>query len=41
MAQKSPAVWTTFSVFYNGTFLTHEMMSVNKFEKKLNKLVMA
>ncbi|MFI2982795.1 MULTISPECIES: N-acetyltransferase [Bacillus] len=41
MAQKSPAVWTTFSVFYNGTFLTHEMMSVNKFEKILNKLLMA
>ncbi len=41
MAQKSPAVWTTFSMFYKGTFLTHEMMSVNKFEKILNKLLMA
>ncbi|MBD0406412.1 GNAT family N-acetyltransferase [Bacillus sp. 1021] len=40
-AQTSPAIWTTFSVFYNGEFLTHEMMSVNKFEKLLNKLLMA
>lgn len=40
-AQTSPAIWTTFSVFYNGEFLTHEIMSVNKFEKLLNKLLMA
>ncbi|MCY8934376.1 N-acetyltransferase [Bacillus atrophaeus] len=38
-AQKAPAIWTTFSVFYNGEFLTHEIMSVNKFEKLLNELL--
>ncbi len=40
-AQTSPAIWTTFIVFYNGELLTHEIMSVNKFEKLLNKLLMA
>ncbi|NJI51474.1 N-acetyltransferase [Bacillus subtilis] len=40
-AQKSPAIWTTFSVFFDGRFVTHEIMSVNKFEKLLNKLLLA
>ncbi|HCJ7961405.1 TPA: YoaP domain-containing protein [Klebsiella pneumoniae] len=37
-AQKSPAIWTTFSVFFDGRFVTHEIMSINKFEKLLNTL---
>ncbi|WP_307396996.1 N-acetyltransferase [Paenibacillus anaericanus] len=37
-AQQGPAIWTTFSMFYNGKFLTHEIMSPNKFEKLLHNL---
>ncbi|NPC91375.1 GNAT family N-acetyltransferase [Bacillus sp. WMMC1349] len=37
-AQNGPAIWTTFAVFYQGRFITHEIMSVNKFEKLLHKL---
>ncbi|AWB44758.1 GNAT family N-acetyltransferase [Paenibacillus sp. CAA11] len=36
-AQQSPAIWTTFSLFYNGKFVTHEIMSAGKFEKLLEK----
>ncbi len=36
--QKSSAIWTTFSVFFDGRFVTHEIMSINKFEKLLNTL---
>lgn len=36
-ARQSPAIWTTFSLFYNGEFITHEMMSAGKFEKLLEK----
>jgi len=38
-AQNSPAIWTTFSLFYNGHFVTHEIMSPSKFEKLLEKLL--
>ena len=38
-AQQSPAIWTTFSLFYNGKFVTHEIMSSGKFEKLLDKLL--
>ncbi len=38
-AQNSPIIWTTFALFYNGEFITHEMMSANKFEKLLIKLL--
>lgn len=34
-AQQAPAVWTTFSMYYNGEFLTHEILSPNKLEKLL------
>ncbi|MBE9914263.1 GNAT family N-acetyltransferase [Paenibacillus donghaensis] len=37
-AQESPAIWTTFSMFYNGKFVTHEIMSPGKFEKMLDSL---
>jgi len=37
-AQNAPIIWTTFGLFYNGQFVTHEIMSVNKFEKFLNTL---
>lgn len=34
-AQQAPTVWTTFGLFYDGEFITHEIMSANKFEKWL------
>lgn len=37
-ALRSPLVWTTFGMFYNGTFITHEIPSANKFEKLLDAL---
>jgi N-acetylglutamate synthase-like GNAT family acetyltransferase len=38
-AQQAPTIWTTFGMFYDGEFITHEIMSANKFEKLLNQLV--
>ncbi|NEW04745.1 GNAT family N-acetyltransferase [Paenibacillus sp. SYP-B3998] len=38
-AQNSPAIWTTFGLFFNGAFITHEMMSSNQFDKLLTKLI--
>lgn len=38
-AQSAPTIWTTFGLFYDGEFITHEMMSSNKFEKLLTKLL--
>lgn len=38
-AQNSPSIWTTFSLFYNGEFITHEITSPTKFSKLLAKLV--
>ncbi|MBE1556241.1 GNAT family N-acetyltransferase [Sporosarcina limicola] len=38
-AQNAPTIWTTFGLFYNGEFITHEIMSANKFEKVLTKLL--
>ncbi|MFJ6265584.1 YoaP domain-containing protein [Lysinibacillus xylanilyticus] len=37
-AQNAPIIWTTFGLFYNGIFMTHEIPSANKFEKILNTL---
>ncbi|MEB2279236.1 GNAT family N-acetyltransferase [Lysinibacillus xylanilyticus] len=37
-AQNAPIIWTTFGLFYNGHFITHEILSPNKFEKLLNTL---
>lgn len=37
-AQNAPIIWTTFGLFYNGHFMTHEILSANKFEKFLNTL---
>jgi len=34
-AQNSPAPFTTYSLFYNGEFLTNEILSEKKFEKIL------
>jgi len=33
--QKAPTPFTTFSLFYNGEFVTHEILSEKKFEKVL------
>ncbi|WP_411844572.1 GNAT family N-acetyltransferase [Schinkia azotoformans] len=38
-AQNAPTIWTTFGIFYDGEFITHEIMSVNKFEKLLTRLM--
>lgn len=35
MAQNAPSPFTTFSLFYNGEFVTHEILSEKKFEKIL------
>lgn len=37
-AQKSPAVFTTYSAFYNGEFLTHEILTKVKFSKLWEKI---
>lgn len=37
-AKKSPCPFTTFSLFYNGKFITHEIQSEKKFEKILDTL---
>ncbi|GIN88821.1 putative N-acetyltransferase YoaP [Heyndrickxia sporothermodurans] len=37
--QNSPSIWTTFGLFYNGKFITHEIISPNKFDKLLTKLL--
>ncbi|GMA97993.1 YoaP domain-containing protein [Pelosinus sp. IPA-1] len=37
-AQKSSAVFTTYSAFYNGKFLTHEILSKVKFSKLWEKI---
>lgn len=34
-AQNAPIPFTTFSLFYNGKFITHEILSDKKFEKLL------
>ena len=36
-AQNAPTPFTTFSLFYNGEFLTHEILSEKKFEKILTE----
>ena len=37
-AKNAPAAATTFALFYNGKFVTHEMLSADKFEKIIEKL---
>lgn len=34
-AQNAPAPFTSYSLFYNGGFLTNEILSIKKFEKLL------
>ncbi|MFR2648494.1 MAG: YoaP domain-containing protein, partial [Blautia coccoides] len=36
-AQNAPAPFTTYSLFYNGTFFTNEILSESKFEKILSE----
>ncbi|WNC17764.1 GNAT family N-acetyltransferase [Brevibacillus brevis] len=38
-AQNAPLIWTTFGVFFNGQFVTHEILSPSKFEKLLSSLL--
>lgn len=37
-AQAAPSPFTTFSLFYNGAFVTHEILSEKKFEKLLQEM---
>ena len=37
-AQSAPSPFTTFSLYYNGAFLTHEIQSEKKFEKIMDNL---
>jgi hypothetical protein len=38
-AQNAPAPFTTYSLFYNGEFITNEILSDKKFEKMLINLL--
>ena len=38
-AQNSPCPFTTYALFYNGDFVTHEILNKNRFEKIVDKLV--
>ena len=33
MAQTSPTIFNTYSLFYEGKFITNEILSIKKFEK--------
>lgn len=37
-AQSAPSPFTTFALYYNGAFLTHEIQSEKKFEKIMDEL---
>ena len=37
-AWRAPCAFTTYGAFYNGEFLTHEILSAKKFEKMMMKL---
>jgi hypothetical protein len=37
-ARSAPAAFTTFALYYNGAFLTHEIQSEKKFEKMMDEL---
>lgn len=37
-AQGAPSPFTTFALYYNGAFLTHEIQSEKKFEKLMDEL---
>lgn len=37
-AQGAPAAVTSFSLFYNGSFMTHEILSIKKFETLVTEL---
>ena len=37
-AQNAPSPFTTYSLFYNGKFVTHEILSENKFLKLVKTL---
>ncbi|MNW35751.1 N-acetyltransferase [Fontibacillus panacisegetis] len=38
-SQYAPVIWSTFALFYDGKFITHEIMSPNKFEKLLTTIL--
>ncbi|MCR1960464.1 GNAT family N-acetyltransferase [Thomasclavelia cocleata] len=38
MAQTSPTIFNTYSLFYEGKFITNEILSIKKFEKIVGKV---
>lgn len=38
-AQNAPAVWTNYALFYNGSYVTNEIMSLKKFQAICEKLI--
>jgi len=38
-AQNSPSPFTTYSLFYNGKFITHEILSESKFKKMIKEIL--
>lgn len=38
-AQRMPVLFTTYALFYNGEFITHEILSVKKFEALAEKII--
>lgn len=38
-AQKAPTPFTTYSLFYNNTFITNEILNINKFKKIIEELL--
>lgn len=38
-AQSMPILFTTYALFYNGEFITHEILSVKKFENLAEELI--
>jgi len=39
-AHQAPTPYTSYSLFYNGVFVTHEILSENSFRKLLTKLML-
>ena len=38
-AQNAPMAWTNYGLFYNGTYITHEILSEKKFERLCETLL--
>lgn len=38
-AQNAPTAWTNYALFYNGTYITNEILSVKKFSALCETLI--